>query len=106
LIGLILTLALLAALAFSGERILRGKRLRRRLAALPGGSSETAIEIESFADIEEHLDKRDCRCGGALRVLGERSERAGDHILRVVHVECYRCEETQWLYFNATQVYQ
>lgn len=128
--GLVLLAALLAALAAAGWRTLRRVRRRRLLRALPGGSRESAIEVEAFSEIEDHLRVRECPCGGLLASLGERSEthagkrsetRAGErretqagqrsgttgvaHILRVVRVECRRCEELSEVWFDATRAY-
>ncbi len=107
--GLLLTVALLAALAAAGWRALRRQRRRRLLAALPGGTRSTAIEVEAFSEIEDHLRVRECPCGGLLASLGERSEREGggmSRILRVVRTECRRCEELSEVWFDATRAYQ
>jgi hypothetical protein len=105
--GLLIALALFAALAASGLRVARRRRRRLLLAALPGGSRETAIDAGDFGDIDAHLALRGCRCGGLLASLGERSERDGDgRILRIVRVECRRCEERGEVWFDATRAYQ
>jgi hypothetical protein len=109
--GLVLLAALVAALAATGWRTLRRFRRRRLLAALPGGSRETALEVEAFSEIEDHLRVRECPCGGLLASLGERSETTRDaadgaqHILRIVRVECRRCEELSEVWFDATRAY-
>jgi hypothetical protein len=108
--GLLLALALVAALAAAGYRVLRRRRRRRLLAALPGGARESAIEVEAFSEIEDHLRVRECPCGGLLASLGERSENTlgqrDARILRVVRVECRRCEELSEVWFDATRAYQ
>lgn len=149
MLGLFLFVALVAALAATGYRVVRRLRRRRALAALAGGSPETAFEIEAFSEIEDHLAHRECPCGGLLESLGERTVRdvrfprekvasidrrtqrekdahlpAGkdprvrhakvtsirpEHdvrILRVVRVECLRCEERGEVWFDATRAYQ
>ncbi len=78
-----LSLALLAALVFTGYRSLGRSRLRRELAKLPGASVATALPIEEFSAIEDHLSRRHCPCGGTLRAIGERSERDEVRLLRV-----------------------
>jgi hypothetical protein len=143
--GLFLFAALAAALTATGYRTLRRRRRRRRLAALEGGSRATAIEVDAFSDIDDHLARRECPCGGLLASLGERSEpydakrgepsrgkcsepgagRGGEpsdvergepsegrrgeprnrRILRVVRVECRRCEERGEVWFDATRAY-
>jgi hypothetical protein len=104
-IGILLALALVAALIATGLRVSRRRRRRRALGALDGGSRATAIEIDAFSDIEDHLAVRPCPCGGLLRSLGERSEPAGPRILRVVRVECMRCEDRAEVWFDATRAY-
>ncbi len=106
MIGLLLFAALVAALAATGIRRLRRLRRRRALAALPGGSRATAIEVDAFSEIDDHLRSRECLCGGLLASLGERSEPNGvNHILRIVCVECRRCEERGEVWFDATRAY-
>jgi hypothetical protein len=103
--GLLLGLALVAALVASGLRLVRRRRLERELAALPGGSRATALVVEDFAAIDAHLAGRGCRCGGRLRSHGERSEPAGDRVLRVAKVECERCERRGEVWFDASRAY-
>lgn len=110
MIGLLLAAALVAALAASGYRALRRLRRRRALAALPGGSPESAIAVSGFADIDAHVSARRCPCGGSLASLGERSLAAahagsGERRLRVVRVECRHCEERSEVWFDATLAY-
>lgn len=105
MIGLLLGLALLAALGFSGYRRLRRTRRRLALAALEGGSPATALLVESFADIDEHLKGRICPCGGRLSLLGERSQPERQRVLRVVRAECRNCEEIQEVWFDASRAY-
>ncbi len=104
-IGLALTLALLAALVASGLRLRRRRRKAAALAALPGGSRATALVVEDFRAMDRHLANRDCLCGGALAVLGERSLNDDGRVLRVVRVECRRCEELGEVWFDASQAY-
>ncbi len=105
MLWLALTVALLLALAFTGYRKVRRLRFRRALAALEGGSRASALEIDAFSEIEDHLAVRECPCGGLLASLGERSEPDGQRIFRVVRVECRRCEELAEIWFDATRAY-
>ncbi len=102
---LLITLALLAALGVTGWRRVRRARFRRALAALPGGSAATAIEVDAFAGIDEHLRVRQCACGGRLELRGERSEPHGQRVLRVVRAECRNCERIQQVWFDASRAY-
>lgn len=103
--GLAIALALLAALAASGYRLTRRVRLRRQLAALPGGSRATAVAVEAFPQMDEHLLRRECRCAGLLAVHGERSETVDQHRYRIARVECRRCEERGEVWFDVTRAY-
>lgn len=105
MLGIFLFVALVAALAASGYRVLRRRRRRVALAQLAGGSRETALEIDAFSEIEDHLVHRECPCGGLLMSLGERSEPVSPRILRVVRVECRRCEQRGEVWFDATRAY-
>jgi hypothetical protein len=104
-LGLAIAVALIVALAASGYRLSRRIRRRRAMAELEGGSRASAFEIDAFSDIEDHLLRRECPCGGLFASLGERSEPDGDRILRVVRVECRRCEERAEIWFDATRAY-
>jgi hypothetical protein len=105
MLWLALTVALLLALAASGYRSVRRLRFRRALSALDGGSRDSALAIDAFSQIEDHLASRECPCGGLYASLGERSEPAGGRILRIVRVECRRCEERTEIWFDATRAY-
>lgn len=105
MIGLLLLAALLAALAATGARRYRRRSRRLALAALAGGSRDTALEVDAFSQIDEHLARRECPCGGLLASHGERSEHEDGRMLRVVRVECRRCEERGEVWFDATRAY-
>jgi hypothetical protein len=105
MLWLLISLALLAALAASGRRVWKRRRFRSAVAALGGGSRETALAIDAFSDIELHLVTRECPCGGLLASLGERSEKQDGRILRIARVECRRCEERFEVWFDATLAY-
>ena len=98
--GLILTLALLAALAAAARRVLARRRVRSVAATLPGATPAAAIPLDDVGGINDALRARRCICGGFLENLGERSERHGDRMLRVVRAECRRCEREQLVYFD------
>ena len=104
MIGLLLTLALLVALAASARRLLRRRRIATVAESLPGAVPELAIVVADLAEIDTALRARRCICGGFLSSLGERSERDGDRVLRVVRAECGRCERVQTVYFDPSTV--
>jgi hypothetical protein len=104
-LGLFLTLALVLALAFAGHRWQRRARMRRRLAALPGGSVETALAAESFSAIDEEIRRRRCPCGGRFDAYGEGSREDGGSRLRVISIECRFCERQSRVFFDVTGLY-
>ena len=73
---------------------------------MPGGSLATALAVESFEDIDDHLRRRECPCGGLYEVRGEGARVEGDARLRLVRVECMRCERNFAIYFDVTRLFQ
>jgi hypothetical protein len=100
MIGVILTLALLVALAASARRIQKRRRIAAVASSLPGASAESAIRLVDVGDLDTALRNRRCICGGFLQSLGERSEPFEGRVLRVVRAECGRCEKIQFVYFE------
>lgn len=100
MIGVVLTLALLAALVASARRIQKRRRIAVVASSLPGASPESAIVLDDLGELNAALRARRCICGGFLQSLGERSEPLDARILRVVRAECGRCEKVQTVYFD------
>jgi hypothetical protein len=100
MIGVILTLALLAALAASALRVRKRRRISAVAASMPGASAASAIRLDDLGDLDTALRNRRCICGGFLQSLGERSEPFEGRVLRVVRAECGRCEKIQFVYFE------
>jgi hypothetical protein len=100
LTGIVLTLALIAALAAVWRRRLARRRVLAMAATLPGATPAAAIRLDGMGGLDEALRARRCICGGFLENLGERSERRADRVLRVVRAECRRCEREQIVYFD------
>ena len=105
MIGVLLTLALLAALAASLRRVLRRRHIDTVAASLPGAVPEQAITVGDIGGIDTALRTRRCICGGLLTSLGERSEAHGERMLRAVRAECGRCEKIQTVYFDTATVF-
>jgi hypothetical protein len=94
---LALGLAVLAAVVVLGWRALRA---RRREAMNPGRSPETAILATDYGDIDAAARQQRCSCGGSFTVRGEGSRES----LRIVRLECRRCERERVMYFDVSQV--
>lgn len=103
--GVVLTLALLVALAFAGRRAFRRVSVRKRLAALPGMSRETAIPVTDFDEIESHVARLRCPCGGRYDLKGESSGEHDGRRYRTAGIECRFCEERRRLFFDVTGMF-
>jgi len=104
-VGLALTLALVVALSVSGYRLVRRLRLRRRMAALPGATADSAMPVASFDEIDLEVARRRCVCGGRYDSHGESSSERHSKRLRVALLECRMCERRTRLYFDVSNIY-
>jgi len=89
--------ALLAAIALG----VRALRRRARARAQPGRRREQPIAIRDYGEIDLTVRLQHCACGGRY---GVRGEGPADDGVRVVHVECQRCERDVALYFDVRGV--
>ena len=104
MIGLLLAVAIIAAVAAMGFRRLRRSRLRRAARARMGTSPERAFHVRSFAEIDEHLGRRWCFCGGYLERSGEGTRELGGRRFRVARLVCQECEAGEEVFFDTTDV--
>ena len=100
------TLAILAAVGAVGWRRLHRARLRRAALSRPGATIENAIYVRDFAEIDEHLRRRWCECGGFLEPAGEGTRESGGRRFRVARLHCQECEETTEVFFDTTELLQ
>ena len=105
MVRVLVTLALLVALAATGQRWHKRRRLRRLLLQLPGASADNATAVASFDAIAEHVHQRRCPCGGRYDAFGEGSQTTDGRRLRVVQLECRFCERQTRMYFDVTTVF-
>ena len=99
-----MTLALLAALVAVGARRWQRARLRRAARTRLGVSPERAIHVRSFSEIDEHLGRRWCACGGFLERSGEGTRDVEGRRYRVARLTCQECEATDEVFFDTTDV--
>ncbi len=99
MVGLLLTLALLAAVGVMGWRRWHTWNSERQL---PGATPTTAIAAPRFDDIEDGIARLRCPCGGRYRVEGDGPLQLGERRLRVVQVECGHCEKQRRIHFDVT----
>ncbi len=95
--SLLFALAILAAVAVVGRRKWHAYAAERRR---PGSRVETAIPVTDFRDIDLTIASQRCFCGGSFENLGEGPAGDVQHPLRVVHLECRRCERRCRTYFD------
>lgn len=102
-VGLLMTLAVLAAVISAGVRRWRRNQLRY------GGRGSTAsrpIEVSRFEEIDAEMQQRRCGwCGGGMRLAGETSRDVGQRRFRVVRLVCDDCERDTRIYFDVTRVF-
>jgi hypothetical protein len=106
IVQLLLVTAIVAAVAAVGARRLRRARLLRAAARRPGCSAEQAIVIRSFAEMEPHLARRWCPCGGYLEMRGEGTRENGGRRFRVARLGCQECERVEEVFFETTDLLQ
>jgi hypothetical protein len=103
-VDLLFVAAIAAAVAAVALRRHRRARLRRAARVRPGGSIENAIHVRSWAEIDEHLARRWCDCGGYLERRGEGTRESGARRYRIAHLACQECEEAAEVIFDTTDV--
>ena len=102
--GLLFVAAIAAAMIAMGLRRLRRVQARRAARRRRGATPELAIPVTSWSDMEPHLRRRLCACGGTLRLAGEGSRAVGERRFRVGRLVCDDCETEEDVYFDTTAV--
>ena len=106
MIGIFFALAIFAALGAMGLRRFRRKHLQKAAASRPGGRADNAIYIRSFDEMDEHLRRRWCSCGGFPEPAGEGTRELEGRRFRVARLTCQECEETSEVFFDTTDLLQ
>jgi hypothetical protein len=104
--SLLFTLAIVAAVIAVAVRQWRRARLRRAALEQPGATAENAIYVRDFAEMDEHLRRRWCVCGGFLEPSGEGTRELAGRRYRVARLVCQECEETSEIFFDTTELLQ
>jgi len=99
--GLVLALALLVALAAVAWKAWQRRAAERRR---PGGRPETALLVHDFGDIDTACRLQTCSCGGLFVERGEGPVQHQGRPLRLVTLECGRCERERRLYFDLSEL--
>jgi len=82
----------------------RRARLRRLASTRPGSSPALAIPVTTFGEMDIHLRRRRCACGGYLERRGEGSRELSGQRYRVARLECQDCERTEEVFFDTTDL--
>ena len=80
-------------------RRLRIKRAAQRILKEPGLTPENALVGLRLTEVDEHILKMSCGCGGGFRPISEGSLRIDGRDLRVARLICGRCESER-VYFE------
>jgi hypothetical protein len=99
-----MAIAIVTAVTAVGLRRFRRTRLRRAARTRAGSSVERAFHIRSYAEIDEHLARRWCHCGGFLERTGEGTREVGGRRFRIARLACQECEEVEEVFFDTTDV--
>ncbi len=102
MIGLLLAIAVLAAVLAVGVRRFQKARTARRR---PGATIYRPVLVRRFDEIDAALRGRACRCGGVFRLAGETSRVAGGRRFRIARLVCSECERDELMYFDVTAVF-
>lgn len=100
--GLLIGIAVLAAVIAVGLRRLQRLRLARRR---PGATIHLPVTVSSFDEIDAAVQGRTCWCGGFLGVAGETSRAVGERRFRIARLVCNQCERDQLMYFDVTAIF-
>jgi hypothetical protein len=103
---LLLVAALIAALAAVSWRRHKKSRLQRAALERPGASYEQAIYIRSFGEMDDHIRRRWCSCGGFLELDGEGTRERDGRRYRVARMRCHECDEAAEVFFDTTDLLQ
>jgi hypothetical protein len=99
-----LAAALVTAMIALAARRWRRARLRRAARTRLGSSTERAIAIRSYGEIDDHLARRWCACGGFLERRGEGTREASGRRYRVARLACQECEREELVFFDTTDL--
>jgi hypothetical protein len=103
-VTLVMTVAIVVAVvAVAGRRWSR-RRLRLAAATRPGATPDQAIWVRSFAEIDDHLGRRWCHCGGYLERTGEGTREQAGRRYRIARLQCQECEDSAEVYFDTTEI--
>lgn len=104
LTGLLIGAAVLLAVGVVAGRRARQWRLDRADDTRLGSAPDCAIAVRTFTEMDDHLARLWCRCGGYLERLGEGSREANGRRLRVARLRCQECDRVREVFFDTTDL--
>ncbi len=102
--SLLMTIALVAAVVALARRRWRRRSLARAARERAGATPELAIAVRSFTEIDDHLGRRWCHCGGYLERTGEGTREMGGRRFRIARLRCQDCEDPAEVFFDTTEM--
>jgi hypothetical protein len=103
-LSLLMAIAIVAAVIAVVRRRLRRGALRREARTRAGASPDLAIAVRSFSEMDDHLGRRWCHCGGYLERTGEGSREIGGRRFRIARLRCQECEDAAEVFFDTTEL--
>ena len=100
--GLVFALVVLLAATTWVVRRWRARGRRRTLARGPGSSTDCAIPVRSFEEIDRVVGAQRCTCGRPLRSTGEGARHVGGRRFRFARLACDDCEEEHLVFFDVS----
>jgi hypothetical protein len=104
IVELLFVAAIVAAVIAVARKRWRRVSLRRVAATLPGATADLAIPVTTYSEMDDHLARRWCHCGGYLERTGEGSREASGRRLRIARLACQECERVTEVFFDTTDV--
>ncbi len=102
--SLVMALAIVAAVAVVARRRWRRRALRVAARERAGATPELAIVVRSFAEIDDHLGRRWCHCGGYLERTGEGTRETAGRRFRIARLRCQECDDPAEVFFDTTEL--
>jgi hypothetical protein len=103
-VSLLMTIAIVAAVVAVLGRRARRRALVRAARERAGATPELAILVRSFTEIDDHLGRRWCHCGGYLERVGEGTREMGGRRFRIARLRCQECEDPAEVFFDTTDL--
>ena len=102
MIGVIMAVAVLAAVLAAGVRRAQRARYRR---SQPGATIHLPVAVQRFDEIDAAIQGRRCFCGGSFSISGETSRRIAERFFRVSRLVCHQCGREEMMFFDVTAVF-